>query len=116
MTVTGYAGITMGLLLYLFDGGIFSIIFAICLRGMGEHTFTAASIMATSISGGAPFPLIQDAVAMSHGGRHGFSVSVAVFSFGIIFPLYLNLVPAAQKQVDPVKDDYLIDLPTVSRI
>jgi fucose permease len=112
MTATGYKGITMGLLLWLFNGGMFSIMFAICLRGIGKHTKTAASIMATAISGGAPFPVIQDIVAMSHGSRYAFCVTVALFSFGATFPLYLNLVPAAQKQVDPVKDEYLDDEPT----
>lgn len=97
----------MGLLLYLFLGGIFPITFAICVRGMGEHTKTAASIMAMAILGGAPFPIIQNAVATSHGGRYAFCVSVALFSFGAIFPLCLNLVPAMQKQVDPIKDEFL---------
>jgi fucose permease len=107
MTVTGYKGIAMGLLLWFFNGGMFSIIFAICLRGMGKHTKTAASIMTTAISGGAPFPVIQNSVAALHGSRYAFCVTVALFSFGAIFPVYLNLVPAAQKQVDPVKDEYL---------
>jgi fucose permease len=107
MTLSGYAGIYMGLLLYLAIGGIFPIVFAMCLRGMGKYTTTAAAIMATAISGGAPFPIIQNAVAMSHGDRYAFCVTVALFSVGVTFPIYLNLVPAAKKQVDPVKDECL---------
>jgi fucose permease len=107
MTLSGYTSISMALLLYLASGGIFPIVFAICLRGMGEHTKTAASIMATAISGGAPFPIIQNAVAISHGDRYAFCVTVALFSVGVTFPIYLNLVPAAKKQIDPVKDEGL---------
>jgi fucose permease len=107
MTLSGYAGISMGLLLYLASGGIFPIVFAICLRGMGKHTTTAASIMTTAISGGAPFSIIQNAVATYHGPRYAFCVTVALFSVGVTFPIYLNLVGAAKKQVDPVMDDCL---------
>ncbi|OBT70858.1 hypothetical protein VF21_10197 [Pseudogymnoascus sp. 05NY08] len=103
----GYTGIAMGLLVFLFSAGIFSITFAICLRGMGEHTKTAASIMATAISGGALFPVIQNIAATSHGPQDAFCVNVALFSFGAIFPLYLNLVPAARKQVDAIRNEYL---------
>jgi fucose permease len=102
-TTTGYTGITMGLLLFLFSGGIFSITFAISLRGMGEHTKTAASIMAMAISAGAPLAVIQEIVSKSHGTRYAFCVVVALFSFGAIFPVYLTLVPAARKQVDPIR-------------
>ena len=57
--------------------------------------------------GRAPFPIIQDIVTKSHGIRYTFCVNVALFSLGAIFPLYLNLVPAARKQVDSVKNEDL---------
>jgi fucose permease len=114
MTMTGYIGIAMALLLFFFSAGIFSITFAICLRGMGGHSITAAAIMATAISGGAPFPVIQDVVAASRGTRYAMCVTVALFSFGAVFPLYLNLVTAAQKQVDPVQNEYLDHSPSGS--
>ena len=107
MTMTGYIGITMYLLLFLFNAGIFSITFAICLRGIEEYTKTAASIIVIAISGGAPFPVIQYIVAKSHKIQYTTCVNVALFSFGAIFPLYLNLVPAARKQVDSVKNEDL---------
>lgn len=107
MNMTGYIGITTGLLVFLFNAGIFSITFAICLRGMVEHTKTGASIIATASSGGALFPFIQNILATSHTPRYAFCVNVALFTFGAIFPLYLNLVPAARKQVDPVRNEYL---------
>ncbi|KIN03283.1 hypothetical protein OIDMADRAFT_40863 [Oidiodendron maius Zn] len=106
LTTTGYTGITMGLLLFLFNGGVFSITFTISLRGIGEHIKTAASIMTMAMAGGS-FSIIQAIVSEHHGSRYAFSVVVALFSLGAIFPVYLNLVPAARKQVDPVTNEYL---------
>lgn len=102
----------MGLLLFLFNGGIFSITFAISLRGMGEHTKTAASIMTMTISAGAWLPVIQGISSKSHGTRYAFCVVVALFSLGAMFPVYLNLVPAARKQVDPINNEYLDHSPS----
>ena len=98
----------MGLMVYLFESGIFSIIFAISLRGLGEHTKTGASIMASAISGAIMLPFPQQAAVDRRGVSYSFSVTAAAFAAGTIFPLYLNLVPAAREQVDPVRDEYLI--------
>ncbi len=102
MNLTGYAGITMAILEYVFMSGAFSIIFAIGLRGCGIHTKNASSLITAAISGGAVIPVIQNPVKNSHGVRYSFCVVTAIFAFGMIFPIYLNLFPAAKNQVDPV--------------
>lgn len=107
MYVRGTAGVVMGLMIYLFESGIFSIIFAISLRGLGPHTKSAASIMTAAISGGIMLPFPQQAAAYHRGEAFSFCVTAAAFGAGAIFPLYLNLVPAARKQVDPIPNEYL---------
>ncbi|PKX93144.1 putative MFS monosaccharide transporter [Aspergillus novofumigatus IBT 16806] len=93
MKTTGSTAVAMSLMVYLFESGAFSTIFALSLRGTARHTKTAASLLATAISGGVFFPFAH--------------VLVALFCAGAIFPLYLNFVPAAKKQVDPVPNEYL---------
>lgn len=107
MKTTGAAAMTMVLLVYTFESGAFSIIFAISLRGTGQHTKTAASLLTMAVGSGAPFPFAQRAAQLTGGPPFSLSVLVALFSAGAIFPLYLNLVPAAKKQVDPVPDEHL---------
>ncbi|OGM44356.1 MFS transporter [Aspergillus bombycis] len=107
MKTTGIAAVTMALMVYLFESGAFSIIFAISLRGAGQHTKTAATLLTTAISGGACFPFAQYAASLAGGMSFSYSVLVAVFCAGAIFPVYLNLVPAAKKQVDPVPNEHL---------
>lgn len=107
MKKTGSAAVAMSMVVYLFESGAFSIIFALSLRGTARHTKTAASLLAAAISGGVYFPFAQRAAYLSHGMSYSFCVLVALFSAGAIFPIYLNLVPAAKKQVDPVPNEYL---------
>lgn len=107
MKTTGVAAVAMGLMVYLFESGAFSIIFAISLRGAGQHTKTAATLLTMAISGGACFPFAQYAASLAGGMSFSYSVLVAVFCAGAIFPIYLNLVPAAKKQVDPVPNEHL---------
>ncbi|CAG8891141.1 unnamed protein product [Penicillium egyptiacum] len=107
MKTSGSAAIVVAMLLFLFESGAFSIIFAISLRGTAQHTKTAAVFLTMAISGGTFFPFAEYAAYLAHGGSYSFSVIVALFSAGAIFPIYLNLVPAVKKQVDPVPNEYL---------
>ncbi|RHZ73473.1 hypothetical protein CDV55_108337 [Aspergillus turcosus] len=107
MKTTGSTAVAMSLMVYLFESGAFSTIFALSLRGTARHTKTAASLLTTAISGGAYFPFAQYAAQLAGGVSYSYSVLVALFCAGAIFPLYLNLVPAAMKQVDPVPNEYL---------
>jgi fucose permease len=105
MNGTGYTGISMGLSLSLFLGGIYGTTFSICVRGMAEHTKTAAAILVTATTGGAPFPIIQNRIHENRTAQYSFCVMVALCSAGAIFPLYLNFVSAARKQVDPTPSE-----------
>jgi fucose permease len=107
MNTTGMAATAMGALLWTFEGGAFPIIYAIALRGTGRHTKTATAFLASAISGGLFFPFIKYAVQLSRGEAYSYCVIVAAFCAGAIFPLYLNLLPRARRQVDPIKGEYL---------
>jgi len=102
MSLTGYAGVAMGILEYVFMSGTFSIIFAISLRGCGLHTKTASALMTAAVSGGAVIPVIQNLILQYDGVRYSFCIVTAIFTFGAIFPIYLNFFRAAKNQVDPV--------------
>ncbi|EXJ58562.1 hypothetical protein A1O7_05989 [Cladophialophora yegresii CBS 114405] len=101
MRLDGNAGAAIAILTLFFEAGIFSIIFAIAMRGLGKHTKTGASLMTAAISGGAVFPPIQWAVANGHGLKYSYCVPLAVAVLGTLFAAYLNLLPQAQTQVDP---------------
>lgn len=98
------AAAAIAILTFFFEAGIFSTIFAIAMRGLGKHTKTGAALMTAAISGGAVFPPIQWAVE-SPGGKglkYSYCVPVACAAFGALFAIYLNVVPEAKRQVDPV--------------
>lgn len=86
---------------------IFPIIFAISLRGTGVHAKTASACLATAVGSGTFAPLIRYAAFISVGNPTSTVITLAFTSAGTIFPLYLNLVPAARRQVDPIKDEYV---------
>ncbi|KAL8687920.1 MAG: hypothetical protein Q9218_006037 [Villophora microphyllina] len=119
MNLTGYAGVATIVLVLLFESGVFSIVFAMCLRGLGGRTKMGSVVLTAATSGGAVIPVIMSAVNDSHSIRYGFCVPVAVFAFGLLLPLYATLVPAARQQVDPVHkrsaDDIQSDRPSAPR-
>lgn len=59
-------------------------------------------LLTASTSGGAVIPVIMSPVNDARGIPYGLSVVVAVFSFGLLLPLWTILVPAAKKQVNTV--------------
>ena len=102
MSLDGYAAVLMVVLILLFESGIFSLVFSISLRGLGQHTKTGAVLLTAGTSGGAVIPAIMSPVTESQDVKYAFCVVVAVFAFGLCMPLYLEAVPAAKAQVDPV--------------
>lgn len=102
MNLEGYKGVAMIVLILFFESGIFSLIFAISLHGLGQHTKLGAVLLTAATSGGAVIPAIMSPVTSKHGVPYAFCVVVAVFSFGALMPIYLSLSPAAKKQVDPM--------------
>lgn len=105
----GMAGVAIGMMLFFWESGVFSITFAISLRGMGRHTKTAGAIMVTAIGGGTFYPFLQQLAQVRNNNSVAVSYSVLAVGYATasIFPLYLVLVPAAKRQVDPVLGDYL---------
>ena len=95
------------MLLYACEGPIFSLIYAMCLRGLGRHTKDGSALMTTCIGGGAIIPPIMNAVIHNQPQRIAYSYCVvtAAFAFGTLLPLWVNISPAAKKQVDPIKQD-----------
>ncbi|KAK4694658.1 MFS transporter, FHS family, L-fucose permease, partial [Lecanoromycetidae sp. Uapishka_2] len=102
MSLDGYKGVAMIVLILFFESGIFSLIYAISIRGLGMHTKTGAVFITAATSGGAVIPAIMNPVTERYGLQYSLCVVVAVFSFGTLMPIYLCISPAAKKQVDPV--------------
>ncbi|KAI4092124.1 MAG: hypothetical protein L6R37_007628 [Teloschistes peruensis] len=130
MKLTGYAGVAMIVLVLFFEvggpchglregcelmihlqSGVFSIIFAMCIRGLGARTKMGSVALTAATSGGAVIPVIMSAVKDSHDIRYSFCVAVAVFAFGLLLPLYTTFIPAARQQVDPVHKQSTDDSP-----
>jgi fucose permease len=109
---SGNAIATPVTLLAFFEGPIWPLVFAIGLRGMGAKTKYAAAGITAGASGGAIFPFVMWAVqGDGRSVQASFSVIIALFAAGTLFPIYLNLVPGAREQVDPItKDSFLGDL------
>lgn len=77
------------------------------MRGMGAHTKTASSIMASSLVGPGIAYYIRYGVTVTLGEPNSYILVIVFTAVGMVFPLYLNLVPEARRQVDPIKDEYL---------
>jgi fucose permease len=107
MTYKGNSLFAIVMLLYFCEGPIFSLIYAMSLRGLGKHTKDGSALLTASIAGGAIMPPIMNAAAHGQAKRTAYSYSVvtATFAFGALLPVYVNLWPAARKQVDPIKRD-----------
>ncbi|SLM35439.1 Major facilitator superfamily domain, general substrate transporter [Lasallia pustulata] len=102
MSVSGNAGIAMITLIMLFESGTFPLIYAIAIRGLGKHTKMGSALLTAATSGGIIGPVIMSPVSNSRGLQYAFCVVVAIFAFGLVFPPYLLVVPAARAQVDPI--------------
>ena len=98
---SGATGTAMITLVLFFESGIFSLIYAISLRGLGSRTKLGAVLLTAGTSGGALVPAVFSPVSRSRGVQYAWVVVVASFTFGITFPTYLAIVPAAKRQVDP---------------
>ena len=117
MNTTGNTAIAMGIMIFLLESSIFSTTFAISLRSMARHTKSAGAILAMAISSAMCFPFAQYAAAQNRSSvSYSYCVLVALFSAGAIFPLYLNLVPTAQRHVDPIPNEHLRRLPRHLRV
>jgi fucose permease len=105
MHYKGTAPQTAVMLLYFFEGPIFSLIFANSLRGLGKYTKDGSALLTAAISGGAAWPPVMYGAAKGGHKRYQYAYCVvaAALAIGILLPLWQNLVPAARKLSDPVK-------------
>lgn len=101
-----FSGLTSGAMVmcvYFFEGPLFSLLFAIPLRALGRHTRDGSALLTAAIGGGAVFPPIMHAVAEARGSdgyQYAYCVIIAAFAAGTLLPIYINLLPLAQMQVD----------------
>lgn len=104
MNFSGGKTTAMLLMVFFFEGPIFSLLFVQAIRGQGKHVKLAAPIITAAISGGAVFVPISHAVANSRGAQYSMCVALAAFAVGTLFPVWLNIDRAAQEIVDPKAD------------
>jgi len=93
------------LLFFFFEGPVFPLVYAIGLRGLGRRTKRSAAYITAATSGGGVFQFVMWAVQKvdNKSVKYSYCVIVALFAISIVFPAYLNLVPGARHQVDPVR-------------
>jgi fucose permease len=105
------AGLT--LMIFFFQGPLWPIIFAITLRGLGRITKSGAAFLTAAASGGAIVPWAMFGAQNSKSIQYSFCVVIAVLAAGLLFPMYLSIIPAARAQVDPLgrKHDILNEPP-----
>ncbi|KAG9080217.1 hypothetical protein FRC06_006935 [Ceratobasidium sp. 370] len=72
-----------------FEALLFPCIFVISTKGMGRHTRRAASLLISSIGGGAVFPPIQGGIADRHGTPISFATNIPAFLYIAGFSLFL---------------------------
>jgi len=86
------------------------------IRGLGSCTKWGASLITAATSGGAIFTWVMFAVQhLDHRSiEYSYCVIVALYAFGTLYPLYLNFVPLARHQVDPMKDTH--GLPSIGKV
>ncbi|KAK5127659.1 hypothetical protein LTR85_007000 [Meristemomyces frigidus] len=105
MNYSGNTGLAMMIMVFFMEGPLFSLIFAQSLRGMGRQTRLASVLITSAISGGAVFAPIANHIANADGRvKYSLVVAVAAFAGGTTFAVWLNSIPSARMQVDPIKD------------
>lgn len=102
MNYSGSTGTAMIIMVFFFEGPLFSLIFAQALRGLGRYTKIGSVFLAASISGGSVFSPISNQISLNpNRAMYSLVVGAAVFAAGTLFPLWLNISPLARKQCDP---------------
>lgn len=105
MNTTGTTGAAMLVMISFFEGPLFPQIFAQGIRGMGKHTKDASVLITAAIGGGAVFPPMAFAALKIQNARYAYSVIVAVWAAGALYPLWLNALPTTRQLSDPRRDE-----------
>jgi FHS family L-fucose permease-like MFS transporter len=70
---------------FFFMSIMFPTIFALCIRGLGEHTKLASALIVMSIVGGAIAPPLMGYVADKSSMRIGFALPLVCFVFIAVY-------------------------------
>jgi fucose permease len=105
MHASGTAGVAIIAMVMFFQGPLFPQIFAQGIRGMGKHTKDASVVLTAAIGGGAVIPPITFAVLKTYNSQYAFCVIAAAFTVGVLYPIYLNVLPSSRALSDPVRDE-----------
>lgn len=92
IVMAGLGKISIGAFFFCFlcESIMFPTIFALAIRGVGEHTKRASSYLIMSIVGGAVAPLIMGYIADTVNTATGFIVPLICFAIITVFALYLQ--------------------------
>ena len=92
VVMAGLGKISIGAFFFCFlcESIMFPTIFALAIRGVGEHTKRASSYLIMSIVGGAVAPLIMGYIADTVNTATGFIVPLICFAIITVFALYLQ--------------------------
>jgi FHS family L-fucose permease-like MFS transporter len=84
---------------FFFMSIMFPTIFALGIRGLGEHTKLASSLIVMSIVGGAIAPPLMGHIADVHSMRIGFAVPLVCFVFIAIYGAFWQKLEARDSKI-----------------
>ena len=92
-------------MLLFFEGPLWPLIYAIALRKLGRFTKWGSALITAGAFGGAVSPWFMYAATESGiNTRRAFFLLILALALGLIFPIYLCVIPKARDQVDCVGD------------
>jgi FHS family L-fucose permease-like MFS transporter len=90
MAAGGWSGVACLMASFFFMSIMFPTIFALSLRGLGEHTKLGSSLLVMSIVGGAIMPMLMGKIADQYNMRMGFVIPLVCFAviaaYGTLWP------------------------------
>jgi fucose permease len=103
-TLTGIDAYTMAallIILHFFEGPILPLTYGTSLRKMGRWTKIAAAALTSAAGGAAVVPWMVYAIIKVDGetAQKSYSLLIAFFAVGTLFPIYLSAFSAARQQV-----------------
>lgn len=83
----GWISVASLFLCFFFMSIMFPTIFALSIRGLGDHTKLASSVIVMSIVGGALLPMVMGRLADTVSMRAGFFMPLGCFAFILIYAI-----------------------------
>jgi fucose permease len=109
MNFTGSTAAVMMLMVFFFEGPLFSLIFTQSIRGLGKHTKDGSVILIAAVCGGGVFPGLSFVARQAQNSQYAICVAVAGFAGATLLPFILNFSPLARTLCDPLKDPSSIE-------